>query len=104
MAEIGANGIVDLAVTTKGTPVKGSDLFGMAMTHFGSEVRGIRGNFIDDNLRTVNELTAQGMPVERAINYTWTARMAWEYGFTNVSLLTADGTPGNYKKVSALYQ
>jgi hypothetical protein len=97
------SGLINHIITSRNSSLSGRELFSKMMTHFGSEARGIYGVFVEDNLLTINQLTAQGMPLERAINFNFTARMAAEYGFMRVRLLTASGTPGNYRGVTAVY-
>lgn len=57
------------------------------------------------NLGIVNKLTAQGIPLEKAVMQTWTANQATKYGFTKLRILLQQvkGTPGNYTKVEVLF-
>jgi RHS repeat-associated protein len=104
IAEMRQSGLIELGVSAPAaTPVRGSSLFERMMAHFGFEARGILSTAIDDNLRTINELTGQGMSLDRAINHTWTARMAAEYGFMRVRLIAFSGTPGAYTGVRVAY-
>lgn len=44
------------------------------------------------------------MLVERAINYTWTSKMAREWGFKDVTPVELIGTPGHYSRVVVEYR
>lgn len=83
-------------------------MFGEMMTHFGTAVHAIQGNWISltsDNLIMVNRLTAGGtMSVEDAAKQTWTGLQANRWRFTRVRLVgTPVGTAGNYSKVHVLF-
>lgn len=62
-------------------------------------------NDVEGNLATGYEPAAHCMPLDRAINYTWTARMADEWGFQKVRLISIPtGGPGNYGNVKVLFE
>ncbi len=112
ISTISKEGYIDFKVDTV-TSVKripGHKLFPMMLEHYGKNVKGIRGTWMNrdktkenKNLGKVNELTAKGMKLEKAITKTWTSEQAKLYGFSNVKLINEPkGTPGNYTKVEVL--
>ena len=74
MGTITNKGVVDFAIEAgKGASIRGGELFKSMMSHFGSNVKGIAGNWTyGSNLARVNELTAVGMSLEKAIAKTLT--------------------------------
>ncbi|MEU8252006.1 hypothetical protein [Nonomuraea sp. NPDC048916] len=92
-----------LAGITDDSPVKGIDLAGRALSHFGSRAKRINGNLIAKNRDTFNRLTAAGMSPEEAILETWTGKVATRNGFTTLESLKLVGTPGNYTKIEPIF-
>jgi predicted Fe-Mo cluster-binding NifX family protein len=83
-------------------------MFDQMMTHFGTAVTAVQGNWVgprSDNLQTINQLTAAGQTVEQAATQTWTGKRAKDWGYTNVDLVgTPRGTPGSYTGVHVLFK
>jgi hypothetical protein len=75
------------------------------MQHFGRNAKGVCGKWPSGtNLKTVNELTARGVPIEEAVTRTWTANRAREWGFVRVRLIRPpQGTPGQYTNIEVLF-
>jgi hypothetical protein len=48
-------------------------------------------------------VTAQGVPIEEAIQQAWTAKRAAELGFTNARILSTTGSPGNYTNIQVIF-
>ena len=77
----------------EGSPIRGTEMFDLMMRAFGKQVRGIRGvrrrgfGGTSSNLDKVNELTAQGTPVDEAVKHAWTVTRAARWGFKRVSVL-----------------
>jgi RHS repeat-associated protein len=105
-AELNKNGVIDFAIEAgEGASIRGGELFKAMMSHYGSNVKGIAGNWsYGTNLAKVNELTASGMSLQNAISITWTGNQAAKYGFTSARITEAIGSPGNYKKISTIFE
>jgi hypothetical protein len=100
-ATIGEDGFVEFKINTKGTGVRGTELFQRMRQAFGGRVRGIWGMWPrGTNLDQVNELTAQGLPLTEAVTSTWTAHRARDFGFDKAIIHEEPiGVPGAYTKV-----
>jgi hypothetical protein len=100
-ATIGEDGFVEFKIHTKGTGVRGTELFRRMMQAFGGRVRGIWGMWPSGtNLDKVNELTAQGIPLSEAVTRAWTAHRARDFGFGKAIIHEEPiGVPGAYTKV-----
>ena len=99
--------VENLPKTTPHTGCWGRWLFEQMMSHFGSGVMGIEGNWVgpgSDNLRDVNRLTASGLTLELAARSTWTGSRAKEYGFLHYEEVSRYGTPGNYSAVHVRFK
>ncbi len=111
LAEIDDAGIVSFKINTVGTDTPGHSLFSQMLSHFGNQVKGIRGVWVNTavdasnkNLGLVNKLTAQGMSLEEAVRKAWTAEQAARHGFTKIQIGSATtGTPGNYSCVEVIF-
>jgi hypothetical protein len=100
-ATIDEDGFVEFKINTKGTGVRGTDLFNRMMRAFGGRVRGIWGMWAaGTNLEKVNELTAQSIPLAEAVTRTWTAHRARDFGF-NQAVIQGEpiGIPAAYTRV-----
>lgn len=87
-----------------GTGCPGKWLFDTMMQHFGLSVKEIQGNWTYGvNLATVNNLTAKGFSLEEAAKQTYTAMRAQDWGYVNVTILQATGSPGYYSSVNAVF-
>lgn len=85
-------------------------LFEQAWMHFrqnGVTIQGIRGDWtFGTNLVTINALTANSqLTLEEASVHPslWAFQRASSKGYTNVTVLDFDGTPGNYLSVDVVY-
>ncbi len=92
----------------KGCP--GTWLFEQACMYFEQQnvtINGIRGDWtFGTNLATINSLTANNQMTleEAAVHPTlWAFQRASSKGYTNVTILDSDGSPGNYTSVDVLY-
>jgi hypothetical protein len=93
-------------------PIRGTEMFDLMMRAFGEQVRGIRGVWRkgfggrpSTNLDKVNELTAQGLLLDHAIQRAWTVTRAKRWGFERVRILeTPEGVPGGYVKLDVLIE
>ena len=112
------NGELSFTVRSFGReqPFSGQDLFGEAMDTFyrkGVDVTSIRGQWtkdydaLRDNIDAFNKLIHPSNPnrVSEAVaaSQVWTGRQAKDYGYTNVSILSRQGTPGDYWSVEVLF-
>jgi hypothetical protein len=75
------------------------------MQHFSGNAKGVWGKWVSGtNLEKVNELTAQGVPLEEAITRTWTANRAREFGFDNATIVGEPvGVPGAYTNITVKF-
>jgi RHS repeat-associated protein len=105
LGTINDKGIVEFVVEAgPGSPMRGGQMFQQMMEHFGSNVKGVAGNwYYGDNLAAVNQLTAQGVSLEKAVSQTWTAGQAAKYGFSTPAVQSAVGNPGNYSKIQVIF-
>jgi hypothetical protein len=92
-----------------GAGCPGKWLFDTMMVHFGATVTAIQGNWVSattsDNLIKINQLTAGGsQTLKEAAKDTWTGKRAGEWGYLQVEVVEAVGTPGNYSKVRVLFK
>lgn len=86
----------------KGCP--GKWLFDAMMQHFGSTVNEIQGNWTYGvNLSAVNTLTAKGVSLADAALQTYTGKRANDWGFSNVKVSQASGSPGSYTSVEVVF-
>jgi hypothetical protein len=100
--------VENLPRTTPRGGCPGQWLFQAAWNHFVAEgipILGIRGDWtFGDNLDAVNQLTANNATkLEDGAKLTWTGLRAKDKGFTKVTLLDQDGSPGNYVSVDVVF-
>jgi hypothetical protein len=101
--------VENLPRTTPRSGCPGWWLFAVMMDHFqaaGTVIDAVLGNWTyGDNLAAVNRLTGgpNGVTLEEAARQTTTATYAATRQYTNVSVLSAAGTPGQYKRVRARF-
>lgn len=104
-------GIVTFAIDAgPGSSVRGTDMFNRMMRFFGADAIAIQGVWRSNlqgrpsvNIDKVNELTAQGMSIEDAVQHTWTVTRARKLGFTTVRLLGQPvGQSGAYTEIDVL--
>jgi hypothetical protein len=97
--------VENLPRTTPRTGCPGWWLFAVMMDHFqaaGTVIDAVLGNWTyGDNLAAVNRLTGgpNGMTLEQAARQTTTATYAAARQYTNVSVVSAAGVPGQYTRV-----
>jgi hypothetical protein len=98
--------VIDFAIEAgKGASIRGGEMFKARMTHYGSNVKGIAGNWTyGTNLEKVSELTKGWMSLQKAIFQTWTGNQASEYGFSSARVTESVGSPGNYTKIRAVFE
>jgi hypothetical protein len=100
--------VENLPKTQPQTGCPGQWLFQVAWDHFVSEgvnILGVRGEWsFGDNLDEVNRLTANNaMKLDDAARLTWTGQRAKKKGFTRITILDTDGSPGNYVSVDVVF-
>lgn len=95
------NGTVTFAIVAgEGSPIRGTELFNNMMRYFGDDAKAIRGVWrAGTNLDKVNELTAKGIPLEEAVQQSWTVTRARRLGFNKVTVALQVGQPGQYVKI-----
>jgi hypothetical protein len=100
------DGTVTFAIEAgEGSPLRGTELFGNMMRYFGSAAKAIRGVWRSGaNLAKVNELTAQGLPLEQAVQEAWTVTRARKWGFNKIKVVLREGRPGEYTEVDVLME
>ena len=105
LGNLDKDGIVEFKINTEGSGIRGTDLFKQMMEHFGGHAKGVKGKWVSGtNLDKVNELTANGVPLEVAITKTWTANRARDAGFGNATLVKpATGLPGAYTDIEVVF-
>jgi hypothetical protein len=111
-AELSAGGelafvVENLPKNVPHTGCAGRWMFEQMMTHFGTTVSAIQGNWVgpnSDNLREVNRLTAAGLSLESAAQETWTGKRASEHGYTECREVSKTGVPGSYRDVHVLFK
>ena len=100
IARLDEEGLVDFKINTEGSGVRGTDVFKRMMQHFGDKPNGVWGKWVrGTNLDKVNQLTAQGVPLEEAVTHAWTANRARDFGFGKASIIKAEGSPGVYTNI-----
>jgi hypothetical protein len=105
LANLDQEGLVEFKINTEGSGVRGTDLFRQMMQHFGDNAKGVWGKWVSGtNLNTVNELTAQGIPLEEAVARTWTANRARDFGFGKATIVGEPvGMPGAYTNITVRF-
>jgi hypothetical protein len=95
------NGTVTFAIEAgQGSPIRGTELFDNMMRSFGADAQAIRGVWrAGTNLDKVNELTAQGMSLEEAVQHAWTVTRARRLGFSKTAVVLQEGQPGQYAAI-----
>jgi len=112
LGEVDEKGVLTFAVSASaGSPLRGTELFDLMLRAFGGRVRAVLGVWRRGfqgspsvNLDKVNERTAAGAPLIDAVRETWTFTRAARWGFTRVTSLVVEGTPGSYTKIDVLLE
>ena len=84
--------------------VSGKELFAAMMSHFGSKIKIIEGNWnavggLVDNLDQFNRAVAAGLSQEDAAALTWTGLRASECGFNRITIEYANASMGKFDEV-----
>ncbi|HTU92622.1 MAG TPA: hypothetical protein VMF69_21250 [Gemmataceae bacterium] len=100
------NGVITFVIEAgERSPIRGTELFDNMMRSFGDEAKAIRGVWrVGTNLDKVNELTAQGLLLEEAVQYAWTVTRARRLGFSKVAVVLQEGQSGQYAKIDVLIE
>jgi hypothetical protein len=113
LGELDQNGVVTFAIDAgEGSSIRGTEMFNRMMGYFGGKVRAIHGSWSKNtsglpstNIDKVNELTAAGVSLDKAIQMAWTVTRAKKLGYQNVRIFgQPEGTPGAYVKVEVLIE
>ena len=103
-------GVVTFAVlAAPDSPIRGTELFNRMMIAFGEDAKAIhgvwrKGSMPSINIDKVNELTGKGVSIEDAVLHAWTVTRAQKLGFTTVSVIHQEGSPGNFRKIDVLIE
>ncbi len=86
LADLDADGMLNLYIKRGPNSPSGSQMFQEALEAFGSNVKGIRGNWINsksigDNFKSYKKALSRGHTPERAAFETFTGKMAQKNGF-----------------------
>jgi hypothetical protein len=112
MGSVDESGVLTFVIyATAESPIRGTELFDLMLRAFGGRVRVVQGVWRPGfqgspsvNLDKINERTAAGASLMDAVQETWTFTRAARWGFTRVTLIAVDGTPGNYAKIDVLLE
>ncbi|MFI7667514.1 helix-turn-helix domain-containing protein [Nocardia sp. NPDC049526] len=103
-SEVNRAGIIrNIIVTAEGTP-RGGVMFADGWGEVGDIVHGIEGFWVQnnmmlgDNLTTFNAGIRENLSPEDAARATFTGKMAYRRGFTEVVIGETDGDPGYFEK------
>jgi hypothetical protein len=96
VGQLGQDGILDLFIKVgEGTP-RGGEMFNEALEAFGSNVKGIRGDWaaggdMSANFDSFTKAVQEGVaPETAALENTFTGKMAARAGFTSVRIVSQD--------------
>ena len=106
------SGVLTFIIAVKPeSPIRGTELFDLMLRAFGDRLRAVFGVWrrgfagsASVNLDRVNERTAAGVSLMDAVRETWTYTRAARWGFTRITLVGVEGTPGNYAKIDVLLE
>ena len=112
LGEVDEQGVLTFVVSAKAeAPIRGTELFDLMLRAFGDRVRAVLGVWRRGfegspsvNLDKVNERTAAGVPLREAVRETWTFTRAARWGFTRITRVVVEGTPGSYTKIDVLLE
>lgn len=112
LGEVDENGVLTFAIFAKAeSPIRGTELFDLMLRAFGDRVRAVLGVWRRGfggsrsvNLEKVNERTAAGASLTDAVRETWTFTRAARWGFTRITRIDVEGTPGGYTKIDVLLE
>ncbi|MGH3938551.1 MAG: polymorphic toxin-type HINT domain-containing protein [Pseudonocardiaceae bacterium] len=109
IASVDSAGILNLAIESgPGTP-NGAAMLAEAMQAIGGagKLNGIRGTWgirMPDNLASFNAGIQNLLSPEQAALYTFTGKMATQYGFSRVNIERLVGVPGEYTYVNVVFR
>ncbi len=109
-AELNDQGVLTFAIqAAKDSPIRGTELFRRMMIAFGDDAKAILGAWTkgDDpsiNIDKVNQLTAQGMPLEDSVQFAWTVTRAKKFGFSKARVVAQEGSPGSFRKLDVMIE
>jgi len=112
LGEVDEKGVLTFVLSAKAeSPIRGTELFDLMLRAFAGRVRAVLGVWRRGfagapsvNLDKVNERTAAGMSLMDAVRQTWTFTRAARWGFTRITRIVVEGTPGSYSKVDVLLE
>jgi hypothetical protein len=109
--EVDKDGVVTFAVrVSEDSPIRGWQMFQRMMLAFGDEAKVIQAVWRkqqepSSNIDRVNELTAEGMLLDDAIQHAWTEQQARNIGFTTASVVgIPEGTSGAFTTIDVLIE
>jgi hypothetical protein len=77
---------------------------GHMIRHFGDRVKAIEGHWqYGDNLTAFNAAVAAGVPPKQAAMQTWSGKVAADFRFYRVQIVSLKGEPGNYAQVTVRF-
>ncbi len=95
----------------RSTALRGKDQFRRLMQFFKGRFDAVEGQWtqakddpLQDNLAAFNQAVQGGATPEAAARVTWTGQRSIEAGFTEVEILTLQGSPGQYSLVKVLFK
>ena len=112
IGSVDEKGVVTFVISAKPeSPIRGTELFDLMLRAFGDRVRAVLGVWRRGfegspsvNLDKVNERTAAGTPLMNAVCETWTFARSARWGFSKITLVLVEGTPGSYSKIDVLLE
>jgi hypothetical protein len=112
LGSLDERGVLTFFISVKPeSPLRGTELFDLMLRAFGDRVRAVldvwRRGFegsLSVNLDRVSERTEAGVSLLDAVRETWTCTRAARWGFTRITLVSVEGTPGNYNKLDVLLE
>jgi hypothetical protein len=111
LAEVDADGILNLYIKTGSHTPRGGEMFREAVEWVGGpgNINGIRGTWVRgeglrDNIDSFNAAVRSGLPLEEAAFSTFTGKMAYRFGFSRAEFEVLRGTPGEYTNVGVVFR
>jgi hypothetical protein len=112
LGSVDENGVLTFVVFAKAeSPIRGTEMFDLMIRAFGDRVRAVLGVWRRGyegspsvNVDKVNERTSTGLSLEEAIQQTWTFTRAARWGYSRITRVDIDGTPGHYTKIDVLLE
>lgn len=96
---------VELESGERSTVLRGPDELRKILAHFVPRYRSVRVCWsYGDNLNAFNRATAVGASADEAALRTWTGVQLALAGYSNVSILSLDGSTGRFTKVTVCFR